>query len=142
MERYEILPHPSDGKFRAFGRTFEEACANAALALASFMWDWEKVSPAADREVRAAGRDRGQLLVRFLNEIIFIAESEGFVFGAVEGLEIKSGPDGFDLRAVLRGGRRPAGVDITGGVKAATYNELLIEEGDGGGWSVQAVVDL
>jgi len=40
MERYRILPHTADGKFRAFGATREEAFANAALAAASLMWDW------------------------------------------------------------------------------------------------------
>ncbi len=140
-KRYEILPHTADGKFRAYGRTIEEAFGNAGLALASFMWDWEKVQPLTMRGLAVEARDRGQLLVKFLNELIYIAESEGFLLASIEGLRIVGRPDGLELRARLNGDLRSAGYEVGGEVKAATYSELKIEE-DGGGFSVQAVVDL
>jgi SHS2 domain-containing protein len=33
MERYRILEHAADGKFRAFGETLEKAFGNAALVV-------------------------------------------------------------------------------------------------------------
>jgi SHS2 domain-containing protein len=141
MERYRILPHAADGKFRSFGRTLEEAFANAALAAASFMWDWRKIDPARSIAVEIAGRDLEQLLYRFLEEIIYVFETRRFVLAAVEGLTIEPAAEGPRLRAVLRGGEIGPETAFHGEVKAVTYNEMKIGE-DCGGWTVQAVLDL
>jgi SHS2 domain-containing protein len=141
MEKYRILPHTADGKFRAFGATLEEAFAHAALALASLMWDWRKVEPAGSVEVEVRGRDREQLLNKFLEEIIVAFEIRSFLLASVENLTIREAAGAFLLRAVFRGdGLRP-GTELLGDVKAVTYNEMKIEE-NGCGWMVQVVVDM
>ncbi|MEN6311126.1 MAG: archease [Acidobacteriota bacterium] len=140
MKRYDILPHTADGKFRAFGRTLEEAFANAALALASLMWDWSKIEPTITRPVRLNGRDRKQLLVKFLGEIIFLFETQKFLLAAVDGLEIRDVPDGFCLEAELLGDTLSDRYELYGDVKAVTYNEMKIEEC--GGVVLQVVVDM
>jgi len=140
MKKYDILPHTADGKFRAFGRTLEEAFANAALALASLMWDWSKIEPTITRPVRLSGRDRKQLLVKFLGEIIFLFETQKFLLAAVDGLEIRDVPDGFSLEAELRGDTLSDRYELYGDVKAVTYNEMKIEVS--GGVVLQVVVDM
>lgn len=138
--RYRILPHTADGKFQAFGRTLEEAFGNAALALASLMWDWTKVGGSVRRTVHAAGRDREQLLVRFLGEVLFLFETGPFLLGRVDAVRIAAGPEGFDLAADLAGEVLAPGHELYGGVKAVTYHDLKIEEC--GGVTVQVVVDM
>lgn len=140
MARYEILPHPADGKFRAYGRTLDEAFANAALATASLMWDWTKVKPRLAVPVRVSGKDREQLLLKFLNELLYLFETRGFLTAACEGVQVSSHGAGWTLEAVFRGDGLSAGHEIYGSVKAATYNEMQIEEGDG--FAVQVVVDM
>src|SRR5512135_3090948 len=100
MERYRILPHTADGKFQAYGQTLEEAFGNAALALASLMWDWSTVKALAKQSVRVTGVDREQLLVKFLGEIIYLFETQRFLLGRVEGLRVRPHPEGFSLDAV------------------------------------------
>mgnify|MGYP006451174011 FL=1 len=39
MKNYEFLEHTADEKFRAYGKTLEEAFINAALATAKIMTD-------------------------------------------------------------------------------------------------------
>lgn len=139
--RYKILPHTADGKFQAFGRTLEEAFGNAALAMVSLMWDWAKVEPRVGREVRVEGKDLERLLVRFLAEIVYLLDTERFLLGRVAGLEITAaGEKGFELRAELEGEPLGEGHEIYGDVKAVTYHDLRIEEGDG--FTVQVVVDM
>jgi SHS2 domain-containing protein len=141
MEKYEILPHTADGKFRAFGRTLEEAFANAALAMSSLMWDWAKVEPRISRTVNVAGRDREQLLVKFLGEIIYLLGTEKFLLAAVKDLRIAGGDDAvWSLKAGLLGDALTGRYEIYGDVKAVTYNEMKIEEC--GGFMVQVVVDM
>ena len=143
MERYRILPHTADGKFEAFGRTLEEAFGNAALALASLMWDWSKIAPRIEQLVQVEGIDQEQLLVKFLGEVIYLFETRQFLLGQVLKLEIRPRSDGFSLEAVIVGETLSSGHEIYGDVKAVTYHELAIENGGPGRRSrVQAVVDM
>ena len=140
MERYRILPHTADGKFRAYGKTLEEAFGNAALAMASLMWDWSTVEPQVKHAVRFTGLDREQILVRFLGEIIYLFETRQFLLGRVDGLRVRPHPDGFSLDAVLAGETLSPGRELYGDVKAVTYHDLKIEARDG--FTVQVVVDM
>ena len=142
MERYRILPHTADVKFRAYGRTLEEAFANAALATASLMWDWDKVEPRVARTVRVAGRDREQLLVKFLGEVVFLFETQKFLLAAVFGLRIQQEEGGWALEADFRGDALSDRYKLHGEVKAVTYNEMKIELCEEGGVVLQAVVDM
>lgn len=140
MERYRILPHTADGKFQAFGRTLEEAFGNAALALASLMWDWTAVAPKVRHVVRVTGVDKEQLLVKFLGEVVYLFETRQFLLGAVAELSIRPGADGFGLEAVLAGEILSPGHELFGDVKAVTYSDLKVEECEG--FTVQVVVDM
>jgi len=140
MEKYRILPHTADAKFRAYGRTLEEAFANAALAMASLMWDWRKVEPRLSLAVRLAGRDREQLLVKFLGEVIYLLDTRKFLLSSVGRLKIGEDAGGWTLEAELRGDTLSERHEIHGNVKAVTYNEMKIEEYDG--FVLQVVVDM
>ncbi len=140
MERYRILPHTADGKFQAYGKTLEEAFGNAALALASLMWDWSTVEPKIRHFVHVTGADREQILVKYLGEVIYLFETRRFLLGKVDGLRIRPQFAGFSLEAVLAGETLSPSHEITGDVKAVTYHELKIEERDG--FTVQVVVDM
>jgi len=140
MERYRILPHTADGKFQAFGRTLEEAFANAALATASLMWDWARVEPKVARAVRLAARNLEQLLVKFLGEIIYALDTERFLLAAVDGLSIRETAGGWALQAVFRGDTLSDRYEIHGDVKAVTYHEMVIDKGDL--VTLQVVVDM
>ena len=140
MERYRIMPHTADGKFQSYGKTLEEAFGNAALALASLMWDWSTVEPKIRHFVHVTGTDREQLLVKYLGEVIYLFETKRFLLGKVDGLRIRPQFAGFSLEAVFAGETLSPRHEITGDVKAVTYHELKIEERDG--FTVQAVVDM
>ena len=79
MERYRFLAHTADAKFQAYGDTLEEAFSNAALAVASLMWDWEKIKKKIEHQVEVQGKDLKQLLSAFLEEIIYLFDSKMFL---------------------------------------------------------------
>jgi SHS2 domain-containing protein len=140
MDRYRFLPHTADGKFQAFGRTLEEAFGNAALALASLMWDWERIGPGVRHFVHVKAIDREQMLVKFLGEVVYLFETKKFLLGRVEGLRVRPEFAGFNLEALLVGEVLSDAHELYGDVKAVTYHELKIEECDG--FTVQVVVDM
>jgi SHS2 domain-containing protein len=140
MDKYRFLPHTADGKFQAFGKTLEEAFGNAALAVASLVWDWEKIEPKVRHFVHVRGIDREQVLVKFLGEIVYLFETKRFLLGRVDGLRIRTEFASVSLEALLLGDVLAENHELHGDVKAVTYHELKIEECDG--FTVQVVVDL
>ncbi len=139
-QRFRFLDHTADAKFQAFGRTMEEAFANAALATASLMWDVDAISKRVRHPLSVRGRDLEQLLVQFLQEIIYLFETKMFLLGSAEELKIKESDHGYSLMAVFSGDDRPGEYNIFGEVKAVTYNEMKIENNDR--ITLQVVVDI
>jgi protein archease len=88
---------------------------------------------AATADVTAEGRDRAALLAAWLEELIFLAETEGFVPAAVEEIALEAER----VRARVRG-RRATPPHL---VKAVTYHRLAFERADGG-WRAVAVLDV
>jgi SHS2 domain-containing protein len=86
----------------------------------------------ATRTLEVSGRDHATLLVALLEELIFLADTEGFV------------PDqstvtlsGTGLRAEITGRR----TEVTPIVKAATYHDLEFCETDGL-WEARVILDV
>lgn len=140
MRRYKFLQHTADAKFQAFGTTIEEAFANAALATASLMWDWGKVSKRRQYPVKIEARDLKQLLVNFLEEIIYLLDSKMFLLASAEKIRIEKKENRFFLKALFRGDKYSDKYKIYRDVKAVTYNEMEIANNDH--FTIQAVVDI
>lgn len=140
MRKYRFEDHMSDAKFEAFGKTLEEAFENAALALISLMWDREAVESRIEYRVKVIGRDEKQLLVAFLEEILFLLDAKSFLLAEVEDLRIDREKNNRALRAIFRGQIYSESVPTYGDVKAVTYNEMKIEHN--GQFRIQVVVDL
>ncbi|MBC7350177.1 MAG: archease [Candidatus Aminicenantes bacterium] len=146
MERkYEILEHMADGKFRAYGSNLEEALGNAALAMVSLMWDWEKIKPAVREAIQVEASSLEQLTVKFLTELIYLLEVRSFLLGRVEKIRIEENEQGgkktYRLEAEVAGERLGPEHEIYGQVKAVTYNDMKIEK-TGDGLVIQVVVDM
>jgi SHS2 domain-containing protein len=141
MERYRFLQHTADAKFQAFGLTLEEAFLNAALAVASVMWDWAKVARKVRLPIEAQGRDLERLLVNYLEEILFLLDTKAFLLAGVENIRLEETGEGCRLSADFVGDTDPAQYEIYGEVKAVTYNEMRIDRSAEGA-TVQAVIDL
>ena len=140
MKKYEFIAHTADAKFRAFGRTLEEAFGNAALATASLMWDWEKVEKRTKRDVKVEGKDLKQLLYSFLEEIIYLIDSEMFLLSPVDKVKIEKKGNQYYLEAFFEGDIYSDKYTIFGDVKAITYNEMEINENQP--VTLQVVVDV
>ena len=138
--RYIFLDHTADAEFQAFGNDLGEALANAALAVASLIWDWEKVARSVSRPVEVRGRDLPQLVARYLEEVLFLFESEGFLLAGTDGVHVTREDHAYRLQAVFWGDKLSDRYPLHGDVKAITYNDMKIEEGDR--TVVQVVVDV
>ena len=135
--KYKFFEHTADAKFQAYGKTLEEAFKNAALALFSVLTEYEKVKPKVEEKITVKGTDKKSLLYNFLEELLFLVDTKGFLLKEVREMEI----DGLKLDAVLIGDSDIGKYSIDSDVKAITYNEMEISE-QKGRCMVQVVVDI
>ena len=133
VQKFEFLEHTADAKFRAYGTTVEKAFENAALALKQVINE-KKVKPSIKKKIKVKAKDLKSLLYHFLEEFLFLFDSENFLLSKVK-VKIK----GFELEAEVFG---EEGEFINeGGVKAITYNEMEIGKKKDINY-VQVVIDV
>lgn len=87
----------------------------------------------AEHDVTIDASDRGALLVQWLEELIFLADTESFVPDGVRNIRL----DGNTLNGTLVGRRAP----LEPLVKAATYNSLHFARDDQT-WHARVVLDV
>jgi len=139
-KKFVYLDHPADAKFQAFGRTLEEAFGQAALAVASLMWEPEQIKKTKRRTVLVQGRDLEQLLFKFLSEILYLFEAKGFLLASARDIKIFKQENGYSLEAVFEGDNYNNSYVIFGEVKAITYHDMIIRQNDE--FLIQVVVDM
>ncbi|MHB0997410.1 MAG: archease [Elusimicrobiales bacterium] len=137
---FEAFGTAGDAGLRAEAGTLELLLADLALGFAALSSPSE-ISPAAARQVALSAAGAGELAVKFLNELVYLADTAGFL---PAGADIVIAKDGGELRlnAALRGEdsafvRHPRGLLV----KAATYHNLKIEE-RGGRWTAEVILDI
>jgi SHS2 domain-containing protein len=128
---YEWQNHTGEAQLSISSRSPEEVFAEAIDALGRYV-ELEPGGEPAQRTVSVRGADRASLLVELLQDLIFLAETEGFVG---DRAEIRL--EGDRLEARIDG--RLTRVDPL--VKAATYH-LLSFEHTGEVWDARVVLDV
>jgi len=134
---FEVLEHTADIGIVARGKGLEEAFANAALGLFSLITELNTVKEMTSRELVAEARDPEDLLVEWLNGLIYFFDVENLLFCRFEFQELLS------TRFVARAYGEKADLSrhpIKLGVKAATHHMLKVEKGNG--YLVQVLFDI
>ena len=127
-KRFEVIDHTADIGIAAYGANLREAFANAAYALFSLMVDLDNVADAVCYEAEVTAENREDLLVAWLNELIYLFEVEYVLLKRFEIDELSE----TRLRARCFGERIDSERHkIKIAVKAATYHMLKVEERDG-----------
>ena len=86
--KFKFLEHTADIKFQAEGKTIEEAFANAALALQEVMTKGVKVKSRINKKFEVNGKDNERLLYDFLEEFLFLLDSEDFLLSKIKSIKI------------------------------------------------------
>ncbi|MFB6241904.1 MAG: archease [Candidatus Nanosalina sp.] len=136
---YDILDHPADAKFRATGETKEEAFSEAVEAFSEIVGG-DSGMYTHSVEVKSEGLD--PLLFDFLDELIFLQDTENVVVSHASELKMEELEDGWKLSAEIMVD------DITPevhklDVKGPTYSEMEVEyDEERSAWVTQAVIDI
>jgi protein archease len=122
---YVLLDHPADVGIEAFGKDLSGAFVQAALALMSVILDPGKIDCTQSRAIFLEGVDIEHLLMKWLTEVLYLYDGQGFAAGHFVISELSS----TRLMATLSGERFDAIKHAPRlDVKAITYHQLLVEE--------------
>ncbi len=140
MKKFEFLEHTSEAKFRAYGKTMEEAFANGAEALYNIFVDTEKVDGRIKKKIDAEGSDIKALLLNFLEQFIILVDSENFLLQKITRIKITEGKK-LKIEAEALGDKYSEKYETHGALKAITYNDMLVQK-EKDYFVVQVVVDI
>jgi SHS2 domain-containing protein len=128
---HRFAAHTGEVQIEVEAASAARVFAEAALALVELIG--EEGGEPVTREVWVAASDPETLLAEWLGELVFLAETEGFVAEKVLALELGDR----SLQASVAGRTstpRPL-------VKAVTYHDLVLEQREGG-WFARVVLDV
>jgi SHS2 domain-containing protein len=133
--KYKYLDHTADIKFQSFGKSLNEAFSNAAYAMINIISE-DNIKEKTTRKIKVRGVDEKSLLYSFLEEILFLLNTEDFILSKVKKIEIKKN----ELTAELNGDDLKdyrLGLDV----KAVTYNDMFIKK-EKSKFIIQVVLDI
>jgi len=135
---YEMVDHTADIGVVLSGESLSDLFAAAGAVLAELIYDPAEVAERETREVALEAASSEDLLVKWLNELLYVREVGDFLWKTVE---VETG-DGTRLTATLRGEVFEEGKHVPrGGLKAATYHQLRISR-ERDAWSARVIFDV
>jgi len=138
--KYKYIDHTADLKVRAYGKTLEEAFANAAIGGFDFLTDTTKIKKKTEKKISIKSKRLEALLYDFLEELLFLLDTESFIISDFKDMKIKQAKDKFELTCVAQGDSYK-NYDVKGDIKAITYSEMLIKK-EKTGFVIEAVFDI
>ncbi len=138
MEKdFEIVDHTADVGIIAYGADISQAFANAARALFSLITELDGVGEFLHQDIELTAPDEESLLVEWLNELIYLFDTENIVFKRFDVTQLNN----TQLKARSYGEKVDSSKHrLKTGVKAATYHMLKVDKGDG--CQVQVLFDI
>lgn len=135
---YEAFEHTADIGLHAYGSTLPELFTNAAAGMESLMVAPAQIETQVSREVSAEGHDLVALLVAWLNELIFLFDTE---FLLLKQFQINDFTD-TSLRATVSGEPYDATRhDLSSAIKAVTWHEAAVRP-DAEGYRARIIFDI
>ncbi|MBN1793202.1 archease [Candidatus Woesearchaeota archaeon] len=129
---YVYVDHTADLKVKAWGNTLEKAFENAALGGMDFITDTSKVERKLKKKITISSKRPESLLYDFLEELLFLIDTEGFIFAEAKEMRIAKNQDGdYEVWCTALGDSYK-GYERKGDIKAVTYSDMEISEKDGG----------
>jgi SHS2 domain-containing protein len=123
---YRHFAHTADVGLTTWGPSLADAYSEAILGTAAVTYELGQIQPRLERVVQADADDLARLLVDLLDDVLYLADSEGFVPSRAE-VEPSPGRAIARLRGELFD---PARHQRAGPqVKAITYHDIQVDPG-------------
>ena len=135
---FEVIDHTADIGIIAYGADIKEVFTNAALGLFNLITNLADVGEDTSRYIELSSQDTENLLVEWLNELLYTFDAEHIVFKSFHIDDLSHN----HLKATCRGAKiDPDRQRIKREIKAATYHMLAINRDDSG-YKAQIIFDI
>jgi SHS2 domain-containing protein len=134
--KFKFIEHTADIQFRAYGKSLEEIFRNATEALTKSICE-DKIKNKKKIRISVKGNDLENLLYNYLEELIVLFDSEGFILSKVLKIKIDKKNLKLDCEVVGDSGD----YEVYSHVKAITYNEMFVRK-EKGNWICQVTLDV
>ena len=146
--KYDYFDVTADIGFYAYGNSLDEAYENAGLAMFNVITDISKVKKDESREFEIVSEDLVSLLYDYLEELLFLQDTE-FLFFSDFKVNIEkivddesSNLENYKLTCFACGEEIDWNVHIPKSeVKAITFHKMCVKE-DNGVFKLRAILDL
>ena len=138
-----MLDHTADVGFEvAEAPKLEDLFDEARQALLITLFEEPPEGGEYEDSVRLSAPDLETLLVRWINELVFLVQGDGFVPASADLRIRQAGEEGFSLEARLTGAPLDLeGYGWQGEIKSATFHGLEVTHGSLG-WRAQMILDV
>jgi len=135
---YKVFEHTADIGLHAYGSTLSELFIHAAQGMESLMVPPEQIRIQVSRQLEVDGHDSVSLLIAWLNELIFLFDTEYLIFCQfeVESLtetHVRGRASGEPYDAQRH--------ELSSAIKAVTWHEAVVEQTDDG-YKARLIFDI
>jgi SHS2 domain-containing protein len=126
---YKFLNHTADIKIKVSETSLERAFETCALAMKEVIVEKLVIKSLIKKQIEIHAKDEGALLYDFLEEFLFLLDSQSFIFSEIKNLKItniKKGTKKFFCLKCDIFGDKTKNYKMSNDVKAITYNEMKI----------------
>jgi SHS2 domain-containing protein len=135
---FEVFDHTADIGIHAYGETLTALFAHAAQGMESLLVDPNQVQTTTTRTVTVEAHDEVALLIAWLQELIFLFDTEYLLFRAFEIDSISATKLTARASGEAYDGQRHA---LSSAIKAVTWHEAAISRGDNG-YKARIIFDI
>lgn len=135
------MSHTADIKFQAYGKNFETALENSAIATFESICRGQNVLPKVHKKIKIIARTEEILLYDFLDEFLFIMDTESLILSGIKNLSVlydKSDKITLSCDAYFDNVKN---YDISGNIKSVTHSEMFIKK-EKNKTTIQVVLDI
>ena len=139
MKTFEYIDHTADLGIRARGKTLQELFANAAHALLETVAVLDTIDPIEQFQIHVEAESVAELMVAWLDELIFRHEVDEVFFKHVEIVELSE----TCLSACAYGESMDFAKHVVyTEIKSVTYHQLSVCQSSDGEWTANVIFDL
>jgi SHS2 domain-containing protein len=135
---YEVFEHTADIGLHAYGSTLRELFIHAAQGMESLIVSPEQVGVQVSRNFVVEGHDIVSLLIAWLNELIFLFDTEYLIFREFEIESLSETHLGGRALGEPYDARRH---ELGCAIKAVTWHEATVEQTDEG-YKARIIFDI
>lgn len=136
---HEYFEHTADIGIRVLSSTLTEVFSEAGIALFELITDrLDNVHPVHTVFIRLLQKDRELLLFDWLNQLLYLFETEHWLFSRFDITLTDQGLEATAYGEPCDNHRHP----LSHEVKAITYHQLQLQQQGDGGWLAEVIVDI